>query len=172
MRPANLDRYRPSPGRTGGSVGLGGRSGLVRALGDELRAGGEAGLHDVLDAGGDELQVRLDVLPEAVAVLVELTLRLLDVALELLLVALEGPLDPGTALLQLTLYLGAGLPRLALDLRARGLATALELLEATLGLRAIRVGLNDAGDGVAGLEGGADLEVDRATAEVLHLLDA
>src|SRR3954449_2491944 len=171
MRPANLDRYRPSPGRTGGSVGLGGRSDLVRALGDELRAGGEAGLHDVLDAGGDELQVGLDVLAKAVAVLVELALRLLDVALELLLVALEGPLDLGAALLQLTLDLGAGLAGLALDLRARGLATALELLEATLGLGAIRVGLDDAGDGVAGLEGGADLEVDRATAEVLDLLD-
>src|SRR4051794_17726907 len=161
MRPANLDRHRPSPGRTGGSVGLGGRSDLVRALGDELRAGGEAGLHDVLDAGGDELQVGLDVLPQAVAVLVELALRLLDVALELLLVALEGPLD-----------LGAGLLGLALDLRARGLATAFDLLEATLRLRAVGVRLDDAADTVAGLERGADLEVERAAGEVLDLRDA
>src|SRR3954451_3202491 len=161
MRPANLDRHRPSPGRTGGSVGLGGRSDLVRALGDELRAGGEAGLHDVLDPGGDELQVGLDVLPQAVAVLVELALRLLDVALELLLVALEGPLD-----------LGAGLLGLALDLRARGLATALDLLQATLRLRAVGVRLDDAADTVAGLERGADLEVERAAGEVLDLRDA
>src|SRR3954467_3509560 len=123
MRPAD----RPSPALSnaglGGNGGLGERGDALLDLGGDLRAGGQAGLQDVLDLDAEVLDLRpgqaglrgrvlgdrTDLTPDAVAALAQLTLDARAGALDLALQRTAGGLAATLGLAQLGLELALGL---------------------------------------------------------------
>src|SRR4051794_37786810 len=164
MRPADLtSAAAPLQGRREGKAGLDERGDALADLGRDLRAGGQAGLQDVLEPGADGLGLRADQ--------PDLRLGVLGDRLGLTLEAVA-------ALTQLTLDLGARALDLALQRATGRLATALGLaqlgLELALGLVAravLRADLVDrVDDAVAGQQRGADLRQHGALGDVLRVV--
>src|SRR6476619_7918493 len=151
MRPGSLSRVQLSPtaGR-GKSVSLAYLRQLLLDVGDDALAGGDAGLHGLLDAARD----RRDLLRHDVVAAVDLTPDGVGLALHAALAATDQALGTRARL--------AGLR----------LATALEATQGDAATRGERLGDvgGDSGDAVTRLQDGADVDQPGALGDVAALL--